>query len=595
MELAVGMEMPGFLLLSTICRQQVAQLIAALHHQFLAGYKPLHRHHAAAAGASLHLHHGKGTFLDFEEHHIINTHLHQSRIGDIHIALCTAIGVHIKAAKLAGSSIGRKRLRREENLAGLLFRIHLLCHTPGTLHHLLGTAIQARSADAREIGHVITVQRTFNLHTAQIAHGDYRCALLAPAALGNANIAHDAIIFSTNHEGGHTVFRRYFGPHHQNLKGGLGHLKLALKLAFLGILEIELFLQVAAGSTGRFEALEALGDGIDFLATAGNSSLLLTNIGHQSTYLGSDYGVENLALLHTLSRLDTQGNTAGAGQRIGFLSMARHGQIAIQAMLQSQSHSRHHLNLHGGNVAGVGICRHQNRGSTAATGAVVMRATGTVLVLVPGLSGVVMRAAFTVLVPGRFGAVVVSATFTMHMLGLSFSGVIMCAAFAMDMPGLCFGGVVVRAAFTVHMLGRFGAVVMRAAFAMDMLSFSLGGVVMRAAFAVDVPGLSFSGMVMRAAFAVYMLSFSLGGVVMRATFTVHMLGLSFCSMVMRATFTVDVPGLSFCSEVMSATFAVDVLPGRFDGMIMCASLTMDMLVGRFLCVSRRIRQSGNKA
>ena len=77
-----------------------------------------------------------------------------------------------------------------------------------------------------------------------------------------------------------------------------------------------------------------------------------------------------------------------------------------------------------------------------------MRATGTVLVLVPGLSGVVMRAAFTV-----------------HMLSFSFS----------------FGGVVMRAAFAVFVLmpGFFGSVIMRAALAVlvGVSSFLSGGVV----------------------------------------------------------------------------------------------------------------------
>ena len=615
MELAIGMEMPGFLLLSTICRQKVAQLIATLHHQLLARRKPLHRHHTTAAGASLHLHHGKGTLLDFQEHHIIDTHLHQSRVGNVHIPLCPAINVHIKAAELAGTCIGRKRVRSEENLAGLLFRVHLLSHAPGTLHHLLGAAIQASGSDARELRHIIAIQRALNLHTTQVAHGDYRCTLLTPTALGSAHIAHNTIIISTHHQGGHAVLRRNFGAHHQNLEICLSHLQFALKLTLLCILEVKLFLQVTAGGAGRFEALQALADGIDFLATAGNGGLLLPGFGHQGTHFRSNHRVKNLTLLHALSRFDTQRNAAGTGQRIGFLSMARHCQIAIQAMLQSKSHSRHFLNLHGRNVAGMGISRHQNRGSPTATGAVVMRTTGAMFMLMLSLGGVVMRAAFAVLMLMlSFGSVVVRAAFAVFVLVLSFGSVVVCAAFAVFMLVLSFGGVVVCAAFAVLMLVlgfggmvvcaalavfvlvlSFSSVVVCAPLAMFVLVLGFGSVVVCAALAVFVLVLSFGSVVVCAAFAVFVLVLSLGGMVMRADFAVFVLVLGFGSVVVRAAFAMFMLGFGLCSMVVRAALAVFMRVLSLGGVVMRAGFTMLMLMAGFSRIHGRIRQSGNKA
>ncbi len=568
MELAIGMEMPGFLLLAAICRQEVTQLIATLHHQLLAGDKPLHRHHAAAAGTSLHLHHGKSTFLDFQEHHIIDTHLDQSSIGNIYISLFTTIGIHIQAAKLAGACIGRKRVRSEENLAGLLLGIHLLSHAPCTLHHLLGAAIQTRGADAGELGYIITVQRALNLHATQVAHGDYRRTLLTPAALGGTHIAHNAIVFCTHHQGRHAVFRRNFGTHHQNLEIRLGHFQLTLKLALLGILEIKLHLQITAGGASRFQAIKTLADRIYFLATAGNSSFLLPDIGYQDTHLWCDYRVKHLTLLHALGRFDTQGNAPGTGQRIGFLSMARHCQIAIQTMLQSHPNSRNILNLHGGNVASVSICRHQDRGGTATTGAVVMRAT--VAVFMGMLVAMVMRAAGTM-----FVSMVMSAAFAVFMRVLALGGVVMRAALAVFMCMLALGGVVVRAACAMFVFS-LSSVVMSAACAMFMLMFGLGGVVVRAACAVFMRVLSLGGVVMRAACAVFMLMFGLGGVVVRAAFAVFMLMFGLGGMVMRAAFAVFM-------LVFSCT------------MIMGAVLAMLMLMSRFRRIHGRIRQSGNKA
>ena len=621
MELAIGMEMPGLLLLAAICRQEVAQLIATLHHQLLAGDKPLHRHHTAAAGASLHLHHGKGPFLDFQEHHIIDTDLDQSCIRNIHIALSPTIGIHIQAAELARACIGRKRLRREENLAGLLLGIHLLSHAPSTLHLLLGAAIQTRGADAGELGYIITVQRALNLHATQVAHGDNRRTLLTPAALGGTHIAHDAIILRTHHEGRHAVLRRNLSTHHQNPEIRLSHLKLALKLTLLSILKIKLFLQVTAGGAGSFKALQALADGINFLATAGNSSLLLPGFGHQGTHLRSNHRVKHLTLLHALGRFDTQRNATSTGQRIGFLSMARHCQIAIQTMLQSHPNSRNILNLHGGNVAGVSISRHQNRSSTATAGAVVMRAAGTMFVsmvmraacavfmLVLSLGGVVMRAACAVFMRVlSLGGVVMRAVLAVFMLVLRFGGMVMRAACAVFMLVLSLGGVVVRAACAVFMLMfGLGGMVVRAACAVFMLMFGLGGVVMRAASAVFMFMFGIGGVVVRAASAVFMLVLRFGGMVMRTVLAVFMCMLALGSVVMSAACAVLVFSLS--SVVMSAASTVfvivrgmvvrttgTVLMLMFSGtMVMGASFAMLMLMAGFSRIHGRIRQSGNKA
>jgi len=197
MELTIGVKMAGLFLLP-VSGNQVFELIATPHHNFLTGRKPTYRSHPTATCTGMHLNHGKLAFSDLYEYNVVHTYLYHRGIGYGYHAVRLALCVQVQAAELPGlHPCGDGRWGKEQ-LASMCCFIRFFSQTPGTLYGNTFTPGGNSCTYFCKRRHCRTVKRCRNFHFLRMAHREHRGTLLSPATLGYTHITHNTISFCAN-------------------------------------------------------------------------------------------------------------------------------------------------------------------------------------------------------------------------------------------------------------------------------------------------------------------------------------------------------------------------------------------------------------